>query len=136
MTTAEFIDRYFAAWNAHDGAAIAHAFASQTALVYEDPTTRVAIRGSDVETVVAALAAVAPDFQFRITSSTVEGPRAVIEWMLTGTNSLPIKPGVDATGKSIHLAGTEILEAGSPHGLTRVRRYFDQKTLYEQSGCR
>jgi len=57
-----------------------------------------------------------------------------VEWVLNGTNTVGIKPGVVATGKSLHLAGVDVLEAGSPLGMTRARRYFDQKSMYEQIG--
>src|SRR5262249_16280920 len=132
MSIDEIVDRYFAAWSAHDSTAVAGLFASQTAVVYEDPTTRVAVRAGDLESVMRSLAVVAPDFQFRITSRAVDHTRAMVEWVLTGTNTSPIKPGIMATGKTLHLVGVDVLDAGSPDGLTRVRRYFDQHTMCEQ----
>jgi steroid delta-isomerase-like uncharacterized protein len=134
MEITEIIDHYFQAWNAHDAAALAALFASPTAVVYEDPTTRVAIRAEDMETVVRSMAAGFPDFRFRITSQVIDGPRAIVEWVLNGTNTVAIKAGIVATGKSLHLVGVDVLEAGSPRGMTRARRYFDQKSMYEQIG--
>src|SRR5712691_8982130 len=134
MSVADLIDRYFNAWNAHDASALAALFARRDAYAYEDPTGRIAVRAEDLDTVVDAVAAVFPDFQYRITSRTIEGNRAAVEWILTGTNTGPLKPGVTATNKPVHLAGLDILEAGSPNGLTRVRRHFDQKSMYEQIG--
>ena len=124
------IRQYFEAWNAHDAAKIAALFAKEG--TYEDPVSRMAVHPWDVETVVWSLETVLPDFQFEIVSMVMSGDRATVEWIMQGTNSKPLKPGIEPTGKTTSLRGVEVLEGAS--GFNRVQRYFDQKTLYEQIG--
>ncbi|MGA3093268.1 MAG: nuclear transport factor 2 family protein [Terriglobales bacterium] len=126
----EAIKEYFAGWNAHDASKIAPLFAE--AGTYEDPVSRMAVRSFDLPTVLWSIETVLPDFAFEIASVTAGDKGATVEWVLRGTNSKPLKPGIDATGKVTSLRGVEIFEGVS--GFTRVQRYFDQKTLYEQIG--
>jgi steroid delta-isomerase-like uncharacterized protein len=130
MSLEEEIERYFAGWNAHDASKIAPLFTD--AGTYEDPITRMAVRSFDLATVLWSIETVLPDFIFEIATMTTADQRATVEWVLRGTNSMPLKPGINPTGKAIALRGVEIFEGAS--GFTRVQRYFDQKTLYEQIG--
>ena len=130
MSLAEAIKQYFAGWNSHDASKIAPLFAE--AGTYEDPISRMAVRSFDLPTVLWSIESVLPDFAFEIASVAASDEGATVEWVLRGTNSKPLKPGIDATGKVTALRGVEIFEGAN--GFTRVRRYFDQKTLYEQIG--
>jgi steroid delta-isomerase-like uncharacterized protein len=124
------IDAYFKAWNDRDHDALKALFIDGA--TYEDPTTRVPIHPYDLAAVVGAIANFMPDFHFEPGTTTLAGDRALTEWLIRGTNSKPIKPGIDATGKSLHLKGVEVF-----HGTDRfqsVSRIFDQKSLYEQLG--
>ena len=134
MALREVIDRYFAAWNARDTSALVALFESPDTYAYEDPLSRVAIRPGDLATVVGSLASILPDFQYTVASCTIAGNRAAVEWTLTGTNTAPLKPGINATGHKLHLAGVDLIDAGDSGGLTRVRRHFDQRAMYEQIG--
>lgn len=124
------IEAYFQAWNAHDSKAVAELFSA--AGTYEDPMTRMAVHPYDVEGVMESILSVFPDFHFEVRAKTLAADRAVVQWELVGKNSKPLKPGVDATGKSLHLKGVEIFEGDS--GFTSVIRFFDQKSMYEQIG--
>ena len=77
-----------------------------------------------------------PCCTFEIASIACAKERATVEWVLRGTNSNPLKPSIDPTGKVTTLRGVEILEGADPSQgcLKRVQRYFDQKSLYEQVG--
>lgn len=130
MSLTEAIKQYFAGWNAHDASKIAPLFAA--AGTYEDPISRMAVRSFDLPTVLWSIETVLPDFAFEIASVAACDKGATVEWVLRGTNSKPLKPGIDATGKVTTLRGVEIFEGAD--GFTRVQRYFDQKTLYEQIG--
>jgi hypothetical protein len=68
-----------------------------------------------------------------VVSKIVTETHAVVEWILRGTNTAPLKPGIEATGKTLHLRGVDLIEI-SPAGFSRVSRYFDQKVLFEQIG--
>jgi hypothetical protein len=91
-----------------------------------------AVRSFDLPTVVWSIETVLPDFAFDVASLAVTDQRATVEWVLRGTNSKPLKAGIDPTGKVTTLHGIEVFEDAS--GFTRVQRYFYQKTLYEQFG--
>lgn len=124
------IENYFTAWNDHDSAGVTALFSPNG--TYEDPISRMAVHSYDIATVLASLAAVFPDFKFTVVSQTSGQDRSVVEWVLTGTNTQPLKPGIEATGKRLHLRGVEVLEGSDK--LTRVTRHFDQKSMYEQIG--
>ena len=124
------IEEYFEAWNAHDPKAVAKLFSD--AGTYEDPMTRVAVHPNDIEAVMESVANVFPDFCFEVKARTMTNDRALVEWELTGKNSKPLKPGIEATGKSLHLKGVDILRGAA--GFTSVTRIFDQKSMYEQIG--
>ena len=130
MTLREAVEAYFAAWNAHDGQKAAAMFAESG--TYEDPETRLPVAPFDVPTAMWALESVLPDFRFELTSLTESEDRATAEWILHGTNTKALKPGIEPTGKSVRLRGVEIFEGASQ--LRRVHRYFDREALFRQIG--
>ena len=130
MGLEDAVKQYFAGWNAHDASKIGPLFAEGG--TYEDPVSRMAVRSFDLPTVLWSIETVLPDFAFEIASVAASDKGATVEWVLRGTNSKPLKAGIDATGKITTLRGVEIFEGAD--GFTRVQRYFDQKTLYEQIG--
>jgi steroid delta-isomerase-like uncharacterized protein len=129
-TLSESVAAYFQGWNAHDPAKVASLFVEEG--TYEDPVSRMAVRAYDIETVMWSITEVFSDLQFEIVSTTIDGGRAVVEWVLHGTNSKGLKPGIEPTGKKAHVPGVEILEGRA--GFTRVTRYFDQNALHQQIG--
>jgi steroid delta-isomerase-like uncharacterized protein len=130
MIHEETIREYFAGWNAHDATQLAPLFAKDG--TYEDPVGRMAVHPWDLATVLWSIETVLPDFTFEVSSIACAEERSTVEWILRGTNSKPLKPGIDPTGKVTTLRGVEIFEGSA--GFTRVQRHFDQKTLYEQIG--
>src|SRR4051794_23143189 len=94
-------DRYLAAWNAHDGAAVA-AIVSGT---YHDPTLPGPIAGPDLATYVDGLCAAFPDLRFDHGGDpVVDGDRVVAPWRMKGTNDGAPLPGAPAaTGGTIDL---------------------------------
>jgi hypothetical protein len=94
----ESVAAYFQGWNAHDPAKVASLFAEEG--TYEDPVSRIAVRVYDIETVMWSITKVFPDLQFEIVSTTIDGGRAVVEWVLNETNSKGLKPGI--RGQGVH----------------------------------
>jgi hypothetical protein len=116
--------------NAHDADQLGRLFFTQA--TYEDPMTRIPVLPYDIGAVVELVAALLPDFRFEVLSKVTSGQTGVVEWRLTGGNTKPWKPGIEATGKMVHLQGVEVFEGGSE--FRRVKRYFDQKSMIEQIG--
>ena len=131
MSTTEIVDAYFDGWNAHEPAEVAALFASGG--TYEDPTTEGPVGPEAVPGIVARLCELFPYLAFEPASSVAEGRRRVVEWVLRGRNLVPIAEGVSPTGKWIALGGVDVFEVGD-EGIESVRRYFDQRSFYEQIG--
>lgn len=110
------VQAYFDAWNRQDAQEV-QALLGEAAAPDPGP---------------GALAAFLPDYRFEVVAVTAEGGRAAAEWVLRGTNTAGMKPGIDATGRAVEIEGVDILE-GSPR-LRRVVRHFDRQALYEQLG--
>lgn len=125
------IDAYFAAWNAHDGAALTGLFAPGG--TYEDPTTAGPIPAAALPAVLERLRAVFPDLSFDRVSTTGDGPRRVVEWVMRGHNGGPFAPGINATQRQVALTGVDVFDL-EPGGIRAVRGYFDQTTLARQLG--
>jgi len=124
-------ERYLAAWNAHDGSAVA-------ALVrgtYYDPTLPGPIAGDDLAAYVDGLCAAFPDLHFEHDGEpVVEGDRVVSPWRMRGTNNGAPLPGAPApTDGTIDLAGIDVITVEGDRVAT-VQGYFDQKTFVEQLG--
>lgn len=131
MDSTGLIDAYFDHWNSHDGLALARLFASGG--TYEDPTTTTPLSANALPDYVDALVSAFPDLRFERTSTVVQGVRAVVEWVMRGTNQGELRPGVEPTGKTVALRGADVFEL-SGNEITRVVGYFDQKTMVEQIG--
>ncbi len=125
------IDAWFAAWNSHDSAALPGLFAPGG--TYEDPTTDGQVPASALPSVAARLLAVFPDLAFDRLSSTGDGPRRVVEWVMRGRNGGPFGPGINPTDRQVALAGVAVFDLG-PDGIRAVRGYFDQTALADQLG--
>jgi len=117
MIHQEAVKEYFAAWNAHDASKLAPLFAKDG--TDEDPMSRMAIHSWDLSSVLWSIETVLPDFTFEISSIACAEERATVEWTLRGTNSKPLKPGIDPTGKVTTLR-VELFEGAD--GFKRVQR--------------
>lgn len=126
----ELVEDYAAAWNAHDGAAVA-ALVTGT---YVDPTLAEPVRGGEIATMVDGLCAAFPDLRFEHVSSTAQDDRVVFEWRMRGTNDGAPLPGAPApTGGTVDLPGVDVITTADGQ-LVDVIGYFDQKAFVEQLG--
>lgn len=125
-------EAYFAAWNAHDGAAVAAAVTG----TYVDPTLPAPISGDDLAAYVDGLCAAFPDLAFVAEPLLVDGSTVVGRWRMTGTNDGAPLPGAPApTGGRIDLPGIDVMTTRDGR-LADVVGYFDQKAFVEQLGLR
>ena len=124
-------DAYVAAWNAHDGAAVA-ALVSGT---YHDPTLPEPVSGADLAAYVDGLCAAFPDLRFDHDGEpVVSGDRVVSPWRMRGTNDGAPLPGAPApTNGTCDLAGIDVITVVDGR-VSTVQGYFDQKALVEQLG--
>ena len=126
----ELVEAYAAAWNAHDGAAVAALVTGS----YVDPTLTEPVRGADIAAMVDRLCAAFPDLRFEPVSATTQGERVVFEWRMRGTNDGAPLPGAPApTGGTLDLPGVDVMTTAAGR-LVDVVGYFDQKTFVEQLG--
>jgi steroid delta-isomerase-like uncharacterized protein len=124
-------ERYLAAWNAHDGAAVAQVVSGS----YVDPTLPGPIGGDDLAAYVDGLCDAFPDLRFEHDGEpVVSGTRVVTQWRMRGTNNGTPLPGAPApTNGTIDLAGIDVFTIDDGRVAT-VNGYFDQKTFVEQLG--
>lgn len=129
-TPTQLVEDYAAAWNAHDGAAVA-ALVTGT---YTDPTLAAPVSGPALAAMVDGLCAAFPDLRFEHLSSLVDGDTVVFQWRMHGTNDGAALPGAPApTGGTIALAGVDVVTTSNGR-IVDVVGYFDQKTFIEQLG--
>ena len=126
----EAASAYFAAWNAHDGAAVAHAVTG----TYVDPTLPAPINGDDLGANVEALCAAFPDLRFVLEGTNVDGETVIVRWRMRGTNDGAPLPGAPApTNGTIDLPGIDVITTNDGK-VVDVIGYFDQKAFIEQLG--
>lgn len=130
MPVPEIIDRYFAAWNAHDAAAIVSTFAPDG--TYEDSGTRAQLRGDAIGANAAQLWSALPDVHFEIVSEDSVPGGVAAQWIMRGTNRGSFN-GLPPTGKPVVLPGADFIKVG-PDGIESVRGYFDAYDLPRQLG--
>ncbi|MGD0548754.1 MAG: nuclear transport factor 2 family protein [Terracidiphilus sp.] len=130
MSIEQRIEDYFEAWNEHDARGAEKLFPEGG--TYEDPMTRMPVHPHDVAAVMDSISNVFPDFHFEVKDRIVANDRAVVEWEMRGKNTKPLKLGVEATDRNLHLKGIEIFKGADE--FTSVTRVFDQKSMYEQIG--
>jgi steroid delta-isomerase-like uncharacterized protein len=130
MDQQELAQRYFDAWNAHDGEAIAATFAAHG--TYTDPTVS-KLSPQETGGYANGLFASFPDLTFDLVSmgSTGDGLVAA-QWLMRGTNTEPFQ-GLPPTGKEVALPGADFIRLGDG-GIESVEGYFDGRSLPEQLG--
>lgn len=104
----EFNERYEAAWNAHDPAAVVACVAED--VIFEDPALPQPARGREqLAAFVEATATAFPDWQVSVTGAYAisdDDLVAYLPWRMTGTNTGPIDPpGFAPTGRSFAIDG-------------------------------
>lgn len=130
MPLLEALDRYFAAWNDHDPAALVAALREDG--TYEDPTTGGPITREQCAGQLTRLLIGYPDLSFDLVDiAPATETTAYARWVMRGTS-----PGDGpATGTAIALPGADFIEYDPESGLVvRVVGYFDTATLLRQQG--
>lgn len=125
------VREYLAAWNAHDGAAVARLFAPGG--TYVDPVLPGPIPGEAVGGYVDGLVGAFPDLSFADDGLSVDGPRVTAQWRMRGTNTGLLPGAAQPTNGTVDLPGVDVITVGSA-GIESVVGYFDQKTMVEQLG--
>jgi steroid delta-isomerase-like uncharacterized protein len=133
MSLSTALDRYFAAWNDRDPAAVVESLVDGG--TYEDPTTGGPLSGDALAASVATLLVGFPDLHFDIDSITPTGETtAAARWTMRGTNTGPM-PGGPPTGGTIALPGADFLEYDpDADRVAKVVGYFDTATMLGQLG--
>ncbi len=123
-------ERYLAAWNRHDPAAVAAIFVKGG--TYEDPTTDGPVEGGGIVEAAKRLFGAFPDLSFEIEDMLNEDRRAAIEWVMHGTNRGSFA-GAPPTGEAVSLPGGLFLRVEDGLVSSAVT-YFDQRSLAIQIG--
>ena len=134
----DFMQRWLAAWNAHDAERVLAMMAED--IVYDDASWPETLRGhADVRPFLAWFWRAFPDVSFERMGkpliSADEG-RASIYWRCRGTNDGPMDPpGLAATGRGIDIEGADFHEYRGGK-VARLRIVFDGSLVARQLGTR
>ncbi len=129
MEVLEPVERYFDAWNSHDGGAVAACFDPGGG--YADPVSG-QLRPPGVAAYASGLFDVFPDLRVEPHVTAVADPYVVAQWTMTGTQSGAFN-GLPPSDARIKLPGIDVVTVGEA-GLLSVEGYFDQRTLLDQLG--
>jgi heme-degrading monooxygenase HmoA len=125
------VDEWIAAWNAHDSARAAQQMARDG--LYDGPGQRMALHPYDLGAAMETMEVLFADYRFEAAPAIVTAGRAVVEWTMHATNTGPIKAGVAATGRALHVKGVDVIRDGDG-GFAQISRYYDQKGMFEALG--
>ena len=131
----EFIDRYNAAWNAHDVDAIVSMHTEDS--VFENHTTGDVNVGKEaIGNAITRIFGVFPDLSFEARSQYIRDDLVVQEWTARGTHEGPMNRSgmtIEPTGKKVDYRGMDIIPIED--GLVaRKDVYSDGVTLLKQLG--
>jgi steroid delta-isomerase-like uncharacterized protein len=131
----EFIDRYNAAWNAHDVDAIVEMHTPDS--VFENHTTGDLNVGRDaIGEAISGIFTVFPDLSFETRRAYIRDDLVVQEWTARGTHLGKMNRAgleVEPTGKSVEYRGMDVIPI--ENGLVaRKDVYSDGVTLLRQLG--
>ena len=131
----ELVDKYMAAWNAHDAAAAAEFY--DDAVQYYDASTGAPVVGklkAQTDIVQAFLTAV-PDLQWkRDKEQPIVGTEGVaFQWTFSGTNTGPWSDGTKATNKTFLIHGATLIRMKKGK-IAYQGDYYDAHTFYKQLG--
>ena len=129
------VDAYIAAWNAHDAARAAGAFAENVEYYDASVGTPVVGRAAAQEQVIQAFLTAAPDcIWIRDTTPPVVGTDAIaFQWTFSGTNTGPWSDGTKATGKRFSFKGLTLIRLDGEK-IVYQGDYYDAYGLYKQVG--
>ena len=125
-------ERYAAAWNGHDVAAVMECFAPNVR--YDDPATDGVLGYADLEPFVRETFRGFPDvhFETRARYETDREGTLVVEWTMHATHTGTFE-GLPPTDEHVELDGMERFVVGS-EGVTEVRGYFDNREFLAELG--
>lgn len=131
----QLIDRYDAAWNAHDVEAILALHAEDS--VFENHTTGERSVGKDeIGRAIAGIFTVFPDLEFELRSRYLREDLVVQEWTARGTHRGKLARSgieVEPTGRTVEYRGIDVIPVRD--GLVaRKDVYSDGVTLLRQLG--
>jgi steroid delta-isomerase-like uncharacterized protein len=131
---AAVIDRYNAAWNAHDVDAITSMHAPD--MVFENHTAGESAQGDDVRRHIAAIFETWPDIAFETRRLYVRDGLVAQEWTATATHSSTMRRGplvAEPTGKKITWRGADVIPFED--GLVKRKDvYSDSVSILRQIG--
>ena len=133
MSLTDALDRYFAAWNDHDPAAVVRSLTDGGS--YADPATGGPLMGDALAGYVATLLGGFPDLSFELVSVAATGDTtAAAQWLMRGTNTGPM-PGGPPTGQTVALPGADFLSYDpAADRIASVTGYFDTAAMLRQLG--
>jgi steroid delta-isomerase-like uncharacterized protein len=130
----EMIDRYNAAWNAHDLDAIMSMHAPD--MVFENHTAGERAEGSQVREHIARIFAAWPDIAFRTRRLYVRDDLVVQEWTASATHTSELRRGdltAPPSGKSVKWEGLDVIPF--ENGLVKRKDvYSDSVAILRQVG--
>jgi steroid delta-isomerase-like uncharacterized protein len=128
----EWVHRYLAAWNSHDGEEVA-AFMSED-VVYEDLAGGAIYHGrAGVAGYVAATHVWSGDYRFVVVTTQASGPSYAIEWEMLGTNTGELG-GVAPTGEPYRIRGVSVGQLNQHGEIASNRDYFNLADYLAQVG--
>jgi steroid delta-isomerase-like uncharacterized protein len=131
MDPIDVVQKYFAAWNHRDPAAIVATFAEGG--TYSDPVAGPGLTGPAIADYASGLFTAFPDLSFNIVSVHPTGDGMVAaQWLMRGTNTGPLA-GNPPTGGTVALPGADFIIVADDK-IRSVQGYFDQRTFVEQLG--
>ena len=128
----EWMDRYLAAWNSHDGGQVIDFMADDVR--YEDLALGVVHEGRDaVKAFVGEAHEFSSDYNFVPVSKQQTNNQYAMEWEMVGTNT-GAAAGLPATDKPYRIRGVSIGEIDGQGRITQNRDYWNMADYLMQVG--
>ena len=122
-----------AAWTAKDGKKVAATYTADAVIAMPGANGMEESKPAEMEKRMAMYASAFPDLKHTTIRGVVDGDVAVIQWVVTGTNSGEFM-GEKPTNKKIGYAGASVLWFSDDGKVKRENAYFDMSTMMGQLG--
>ena len=130
MKVLEPVERYFEAWNSHDGSAIATCFDPSGG--YTDPVSgQLPLPG--ITAYATGLFSAFPDLHFDLHITAVDEPYVVAQWTMNRYPVRAVQRAATDRSADRELPGIDVITLGDTR-LLSVEGYFDQRSFLEQLG--